>query len=258
MSPPSAHTARVAARLDGVVELDLELTGSDDVLEGVRELRLCGDLAGFVAWPGQDVMVSVPPQAPSPRFRRYTMRRWDAEHGTLHLWVTTTSEGPGATWALTARKGAHVDAVGPRGKIALDHGAMEHLFVIDDSGLAAMCAMAESVRSGATVRVVLALEHATGAVPGAITPDVASGVTLRATSCDRLDPGRFQAAVAEACAGMDLSTTAAYVFGELDLTRRTAATLEGLGADPARLAAKPYWRADRANEANGEPDRGSE
>ena len=108
------------------------------------------------------------------------VRRWDAAHGTVHLWVTTTSDGPGAAWALTARLGDRVDAVGPRGKIALHPDATEHLFVIDDSGLAAMCAMAESVPPGSSVHAVLALEHATGAVPGASPP-----TSRRAWRCER-------------------------------------------------------------------------
>jgi NADPH-dependent ferric siderophore reductase len=104
----------------------------------------------------------------------------------------------------------------------------------------------------------MALEHATGTVPSAIAPDVASGVALHATTCDPHDADGLQAAIAEACGRIDLTSTSAYVFGELALTRRTATTLDGLGVDPRRVAVKPYWRGDRANEANGEPDRGSE
>src|SRR3974377_256364 len=140
MAPPSEPARRVAARLDGAVALDLELTENVELAPALRALRLRGDLTGFAPWPGQDVMVSVPPGAATQRFRRYTLRRWDAAAGTVELGVTTGTGGPGGTWAGAAGPGALVDAVGPRGKIALDEDADEHLFVVDESALAAWCA----------------------------------------------------------------------------------------------------------------------
>jgi NADPH-dependent ferric siderophore reductase len=255
MAPPSEHTARVAARLPGVVELDLELAGADDVVEGVRELRLRGDLKGFAPWPGQDLMVSVPPGAASPRFRRYTVRRWDPAAGTVVLWVTTATDGPGARWAASVVPGGRVDAVGPRGKIALDPTASTHLFVIDESGLAAACAMAEALLAPAVVHVVVALEHPRRAVPKEIEPSVARGVTLVARTVATRDVAELREALGHLAGPGERPSAAAYVFGELALTRGTAAQLGSLGVDEARVAVKAYWRNDRANEANGEPDR---
>jgi NADPH-dependent ferric siderophore reductase len=48
---------------------------------------------------------------------------------------------------------------------------------------------------------------------------------------------------------------AAYVFGELAFTRTVVAGLPARGIEASRIAAKPYWREDRANESNGEPPR---
>jgi NADPH-dependent ferric siderophore reductase len=255
MAPPSEHTARVAARLDGAVELDLELTGAHDVLEGVRELRLRGDLTGFAPWPGQDLMVSVPPGAVSARFRRYTVRRWDPATGAVALWVTTATGGPGASWAAAVVPGGHVDAVGPRGKIALDPTASTHVFVIDESGLAAAYAMAEALRPRAVVHLVVALAHPGEVVPEEIQPRVASGVTLVARTVAAGEADALREAVEQVAWAVERASTAAYVFGELALTRATAELLGSVGVDEARVAVKPYWRNDRANEANGEPDR---
>jgi NADPH-dependent ferric siderophore reductase len=253
MSPTSEHVARVAARLDGVVALDLSLAGADDVVEGLRELRLGGDLTGFAPWPGQDVMVSVPPGISTARFRRYTVRRSDGGAGVVVLWVTTTTDGPGSTWATTMAVGDRVEAVGPRGKVALDASASSHLFVVDESGLAAACAMAEALVAPATVQLVVAA-HA-DSVPGAVGPQVADGVTVALHPAPMDDLDELCAVVARATAALRLADAAAYVFGELHLTRRVAAALTSLGLDSARVAVKPYWRDDRANEANGEPDR---
>jgi NADPH-dependent ferric siderophore reductase len=255
MAPPSEHTARVAARLQGVVALDLELHGADDVVEGVRELRLAGDLAGFAPWPGQDLMVSVPPGAATARFRRYTVRRWDPVAGTVELWVTTATDGPGARWAVTAATGDHVDAVGPRGKIALDPRAAAHLFVVDESGLAAACAMAEALDAPAAVHSVLALDHSNGAVPHELAPSVRDGVSLSVSSVPADDPAALRGAIDRATSSIETSSAAGYVFGELGLTREAAKALASIGLDTERVAVKPYWRNDRANEANGEPDR---
>ena len=62
-------------------------------------------------------MVSVPTRR-RDRWRRYTMRRLGRRAGTVELWVTTATDGPGARWASGAATGDHVEAVGPRGKIA--------------------------------------------------------------------------------------------------------------------------------------------
>jgi NADPH-dependent ferric siderophore reductase len=256
MAPPSEHTARVAARLEGVVALDLIFSGADDVVEGVRELRLSGDLTGFAPWPGQDLMVSVPPGAAAARFRRYTVRRWDPAAGSVVLWVTTGTDGPGAGWATTVAPGDRVDAVGPRGKIALDPAARTHVFVIDESGLAAGCAMAEAVAGPATVHTLVALEHAAPTVPSGLEPRVRDDVTLASQAVGATDRAGLRAALELVVSPIELATAAAYVFGELALTREVAATLTSLGLDEARAAVKPYWRNDRANEANGEPDRG--
>jgi NADPH-dependent ferric siderophore reductase len=255
MAPPSEHTARVAARLEGVVELDLELTGADDVVDGVRELRLRGELTGFAPWPGQDLMVSLPPGAANARFRRYTVRRWTPEAGDVVLWVTTATDGPGARWATTAALGDRVDAVGPRGKIALDPTASAHVFVIDESGLAAACAMAEALRGPTAVHVLVAFAHHDKAVPRGIEPRVASGVTLDARALATGDAAGVRSALEQVASSLELATTAAYVFGELALTRGAPGVLASLGVDDAKIAVKAYWRNDRANEANGEPDR---
>lgn len=256
MAPPSEHANRVVARLDGVVALDLEVVAADDIAPGVRELRLAGDLSGFDPRPGQDVMVSVPPGAPTPRFRRYTVRRWDPDEGTVELWVTTSTDGPGAAWAIDAIPGDRIEAVGPRGKIALDEDATTHLFVVDESGLAATCAMAEAVVAPGEVYAFSLLELPPLTEPSrGVEPRYASGVTSTNHVLDPTDLSWVRTVLETTAASLDTSRTAAYAFGELALTREIAGILKDVGFTPARIAVKPYWRDGRANEANGEPGR---
>jgi len=256
MTPPSEHAARVASRLDGVVALDLEVVDADDLAPGLRELRLAGDLRGFDPRAGQDVMVSVPPRAPAPRFRRYTVRRWDRHAGTIDLWITTATDGPGAAWATSAVAGDRIEVVGPRGKIALDEDATTHLFVVDESGLAATCAMAEAVVAPGEVYAFSLLELPPLTEPSpSIQSQCAPGVTLWDHLLDRGDLGWVRTVLEVTATSLDMSRTAAYVFGELALTREIAGILTDVGLAPGRVAVKPYWRDGRANEANGEPDR---
>jgi len=47
----------------------------------------------------------------------------------------------------------------------------------------------------------------------------------------------------------------AYVAGELKAVATMRKTLLERGLEPEQISAKPYWRAGRANAANGEPER---
>jgi NADPH-dependent ferric siderophore reductase len=253
---PSQHATRLAERLDGVVALDLTVVDADEVIPGLRSIELEGDLAGFDPWPGQDLMVSVPPGSDTARWRRYTLRHVDRDAGRLELWVTTATDGPGAAWALDAAPGDHVDVVGPRGKIAVTPGVVNHVFCVDESGLAAAAAMGESIEGPArVVHFALLLPDPEWAPDDTIAPSCQGGVACMRNVLDASDLDSALSTVKSTLARLDPSTAAAYVFGELRLTRRFTELFAALGFAPERVASKPYWRDDRANEANGEPDR---
>ncbi len=248
----SERAQSTADRL-GVVALELTVTEHDDLTPWLRELHLEGDLGGFAPWPGQDLMVLVPPAAAAPRWRRYTVRRLDAAAGWLDLWVTTECDGPGAAWARGAAAGDRVEAVGPRGKIALRADVDSHVFVVDAAGLAAMCAMVESLDHG-TVRTVCALPDTEGDGHEAVLPLTPEDLVPMHHVADAEDLEWLGQVVDVSTRGLTGEDTAAYVFGELSLTRRVGDQLGTLlGAD--HVAAKPYWRRDRANAEHGEPDR---
>ena len=229
MAPPSEDATAIAARLDGAVALDLEVVETYDVAKGILELTLEGDLSGFSPWPGQDVMIAVPPGDDQARWRRYTVRRFDPTSSTIDLWVTVDTDGPGATWASNAATGDRVDAVGPRGKIALDTDATSHLFVVDLSGVAAMCAMAEALEAPALVATVALMAPVSGYEDSdAIAPACVEDVVLRHHVLHD-DNAPWTAKVLEATISqLDVEATAAYVFGELagerDFTYRIAVT----------------------------------
>jgi NADPH-dependent ferric siderophore reductase len=252
---PSEQALTIVARMDDVVALELSVAGIEEVTTTLRSLRLQGALSGMRPLPGQDVMISVADAQGRHRWRRYTIRRLFDDG--LELWVSTDSTGPGAVWAKGAGLGDHVEVVGPRGKIHVDDHADAHVFVVDESGIAAACAMAESLTAPGRVHVVAPHPN------GAGEPLVAPGVTLMTselamattTACDADRLADDLAHVLAATRWPPLGTTAGYVFGELGLTRDARGVLEALGVPDSRIAIKAYWRADRPNEERGEPGR---
>jgi NADPH-dependent ferric siderophore reductase len=257
MAPLSERATAIAARLEGAVALDLSVAETFEVAKGIRELTLEGDLASFSPWPGQDVMISVPPGDDAARWRRYTVRRIDPASSTIDLWVTVDTNGPGATWAGAAAAGDRVEAVGPRGKIALDAGAPTHLFVVDPSGIAAMCAMAEALVAPALVVTIVGMPQFSGfADTEAVAPLCADGVQLRHHVLqDDTGPAWLDQVLDAMIKPIEDTPIATYVFGELEMTRRVVAGLPDRGIDPSWIRSKPYWRNDKANESNGEPMR---
>jgi NADPH-dependent ferric siderophore reductase len=259
MAPPTDRATAIAARLEGAVALDLAVVATAEVAKGIRELTLEGDLAGFTPWPGQDVMLSVPPDDDAARWRRYTVRRSDPAASTIDLWVTVDTDGPGAAWASDAIAGDRVEAVGPRGKIALDDSAPAHLFVVDPSGVAAMCVMAEALSAPALAVTIAVLPPFSGhATTDAVTPACADGVRLRHHVLHDDLEGWLDTVLDAMIKPIEETPIAAYVFGELEMTRHVVAGLPDRGIDPTWIRSKPYWRKDKANEPNGEPMRGGD
>jgi NADPH-dependent ferric siderophore reductase len=256
MTPPADHALRLAERLDGVVALDLAVESAHDVIPGLRSVRLAGDLTGFAPLPGQDLMVSVPPGGDAPRWRRYTLRRMDLDAGSLELWITTSTDGPGAAWAVGATAGDRVDVVGPRGKIRVHEDARTHLFVVDETGVAAAAAMAESIAPPARVLVVaLLVPNPQWSPDDSLSPTVRRGVQHLTHVLDVEDHNGVSTLLDHTLRPLVGDRCAAYVFGERRVVRRVVDLFVGFGLDPARVASKAYWRDDQANEANGEPNR---
>lgn len=251
MAEPSEHAATLLARLDGVVHLDLVVAATSELAHGVREVRLAGVPDAFSHEPGQDVMLGVHDATGAHRWRRYTVRARDGD--TIRLWLTTDTSGPGAAWARGAARGSTVEALGPRGKIRLTPDASLHVFVVDESGVAAAAAMAEALEPPCRMHLVAPPDLLDAASPQ-LAPGVAGG-------SDALGPGpgaQGLSSVLGRALGADAGRAAAYAFGELSLVRRAREALLELGVSEERIAHKAYWRADRSNEPHGEPARASQ
>lgn len=246
-TPRPVPEGSFGGRLRGAYLLDLEVLRVDEIAPHVRSVRFGStDLLGFAFGAGQDLMITFTagPAGRAGMRRRYTIRRADPGAGTVDVeFELHPGAGVANAWAAGARTGDRLEAIGPRGTMAVREAAA-HLFVADDSAMPAAFAMLESLPAGAVATAVLVTPHGPRSRPG---PDVGSGVVLVWGHEDEL--GGLLAGVPV------VPGATAYVNGERRLVQAAGERLRRAGLAPDAVATKAYWRRDRANAAHGEPDR---
>ena len=90
-------------------------------------------------------MLLVAAEGNRPVRRRYTIRQFDAAARLLTLDIVLHGDGPGERWVRAAPPGDRIEGIGPRGKITASATADWHLFLGDESALAAVFAMTEAL-----------------------------------------------------------------------------------------------------------------
>jgi NADPH-dependent ferric siderophore reductase len=210
------------------------------------------DAVRVAGTPGNDVMVRL--QEPDGRFvrRRYSVRSVSETDRSFTLWISTTHDGAGATWASNATPGDVIDLVGPRGKIPVDALADWHLFVGDATAIGAFYRMAESVDPPG--QVIFAIEIAD--LTDAVTTSLPEGLGVTAAFIDR--DGRAPndpTGLLRGLATIELppGVGQAYVFGELSVSRAMRVALLDRGLRDEQVSLKAFWRAGVHNAEHGEP-----
>lgn len=238
-------------RLQGVGRWTLEVVELHMVTPRMHRITLQG-LAGegFDYRAGQDVMLWLPTTGDRRLYRRYTIRHFDRQTGTLSLDIFMHGmEGPGDHWANTVRLGDTIEVIGPRGKIS-PVAAPWHLFVGDETYLPATFAMLEALPPGVPVYAVLEVIDAQAEQPLAASADVRITWVHRGAAA----PGDLARLVA-AVESMELppSPGHAYIGGEVRVARAVQRTLEARGFASTQISSKAYWGRGRANAGIGEP-----
>jgi NADPH-dependent ferric siderophore reductase len=255
--PGSMSDNEVLAQRLGVTALDLTVVESSRRAPSLQRVVLAGPrLAGLEHTPGQDLMLSIAVGALESLGvvrRRYTIRALDAIAGTVTLDVVLHGDGPGATWAATARPGDRVAAVGPRGKVVLDPDAAWHLFVGDDSFAPAALSMAEAAPADATLLLVLDVAGPDDEPQHAIAAPDTQVVWVHRDGGAPEDATRLLDALGRL--ELPVGTGHAYVGAEMGVVREVSAALRARGLADDRISGKPYWRHGVANAPHGEPDR---
>ncbi|HEY3956613.1 MAG TPA: siderophore-interacting protein [Streptosporangiaceae bacterium] len=247
--------------MPGTTLMELTVLESARVTPGMQRLRLTApELAGLEYQPGQDVMLLVARDGGRPVRRRYSIRGLDRDERLLTLDIVRhAGGGPGEQWVAAARPGMTVEGIGPRGKVFPDADADWHLFVGDESALAAIFSMVASLPPQATATVILEI------------PDAADEQELHAQAKADLTwlprsggppgesrgPGEPGALVAAARAVHIPAGVRphAYLIGEARVVLALREALAERGFDPAAISPKAYWGRGRGNATHGEPAR---
>ena len=246
-------TQSLLSRLHGTQAFDLELLERSSLSPSLLRLVLKGIPGDLGLIPGQDLMFAVPLEGGDGSFRRrYSVRRWDVVEGTVEIWIHTAAGGPGTRWATTAPLGSHIEALGPRGKIALDPMADWHLFIGDLSFLSAAYAMAEAIEAPGQALFVIEIDHENDEV----LPDLEEGIGITACLLER--DGREADDPSGLLTGLKAiefpeDDGHVYIGGELTVVAELRSALRSRGIGKEAISAKSYYRAGVSNAAHGEP-----
>jgi NADPH-dependent ferric siderophore reductase len=246
--------AQLTGPLAGTTRMQFEVVSSQLVTPHMQRLVLTApELAALRYQPGQDVMLMVAVDGNRPLRRRYTIRALDPARRELTLDIVRHGSGPGELWVRSAQPGDRIEGIGPRGKIFLAPDQDWHLFAADESGLAAVAAMAAALPAGPAAIAFLE-------IPGpADRQELASPAGLRVSWLPRPagvaagDPGALAGALEQA--QLPGGTGHGYLFGEAKVVLRLREVLAARGLADGQVSAKAYWGRGRANAQHGEPAR---
>lgn len=191
--------------------------------------------------------------ADRPVRRRYTIRALDHDQQLLTLDIVRHADGPGERWVRSAGPGATVQAIGPRGKISPNPEADWHLFIADESGLAAVFSMAESLPPQASATVILEVPEPADEQPLKASASVQLHWLHRVVGRPSGDPDALVEAARTVA--IPVGRPHAYLIGEARVVLALRETLELRGFDPAHMSPKAYWGRGKANASHGEPPR---
>ncbi len=241
----------LAEPMAGTRKLRFEVVSNERMSVSMQRITLAApELADFTYSPGQDVMLLVAAEGRRPIRRRYTIRTLDPEASLLTLNVVRHGQGPGEHWLSTARPGDTIEGIGPRGKITASPSADWHLFMGDESAMAAILAMTESLPDEAEATLVIEVPDPDD------EQEIIAPARTRATWLHRLgrlpgDPALLAAEAAE----VELRPGAGhvYLFGEASVVLKLREVLAGRGIVADQISPKAYWGRGRANAGHGEP-----
>ncbi|HTS99728.1 MAG TPA: siderophore-interacting protein [Streptosporangiaceae bacterium] len=245
--------AQLSGPLASTTRLDFEVVESARLTPHMQRLTLTApQLDGFGYLPGQDVMLLVAAEGNRPVRRRYTIRALDAAARRLTVDIVRHGDGPGERWVASARPGDRIEGIGPRGKITISAAADWHLFLADESALAATFAMTEALPAGRAATLVVEVPEESD------EQDLSSAAATRISWLHRLgapagDPALLAAEAAEV--ELPAGRGHAYLFGEAKVVLRLREILTARGLAEDQISPKAYWGRGRANAGHGEPAR---
>jgi NADPH-dependent ferric siderophore reductase len=244
---------QLSGPLASTTRLDLQVVNSTRLTPHMQRLRLTApQLDGFGYLPGQDVMLLVAAEGNRPVRRRYTIRDLDPAARLLTLDIVLHGDGPGERWVRSAEPGDKIEGIGPRGKITTSATADWHLFIADESALAATFVMTEALPPGSAATLILEIPEEDD------EQDLPAAASTRISWLHRLGaPAGDPSALAAEAAEVELPPGRghAYLLGEARVVSRLREILTERGLSEDEISPKAYWGRGRANAGHGEPAR---
>ena len=214
-----------------------------DIAPRMRRVRVTGgDLTGFDAQAGQEIILRLPQQNGEVLRRHYTIRRFDAAANTLDIDFVLHGDSPAVTWASNAKPNDRLDFTGPRGRVAFDPDAEWHLFVGDDTCIPGIFSMIESVP--ATSRAFAFIEVGDASDKQVIEAGSGSSVEWLYRNGAHAGPSRI---LADRLATFVPPTGRgrAYIIGETSNARLMRREMIARGFPKEQISAEGYWRPGR-------------
>jgi NADPH-dependent ferric siderophore reductase len=252
VTAPDVSSVEIAERIGAVAQV-CQIIATTRLTTSVLEVVLAGDVA-LAGVPGNDVMIRI--QSASGNFvrRRYSVRDANPTLRQFSLWITTSDDGPGSSWAQHARPGDEIDVIGPRGKHVLDTDTAWHLFIGDTTGLASFYRMAQSIQSPGRAIFIVEIDHP----DDALTATFNEGIGVTGIFIDRQGRAKNDSrGILNGLAAFALPPDRghAYLFGEFHVIKAAKSALLDRGLDDEQISHKAFWRFGRQNADHGEPDK---
>ncbi|MDQ0315077.1 siderophore-interacting protein [Amorphus orientalis] len=212
-----------------------------DVTPSMRRVSFMFDgIETFAYQPGQALAFAMPNGEGGTERRDYTIRSMDRNVGRLDVdFVLHDDDAPAEKWAESAKPGDVVEARGPHGKIVVNPDADWHLFVGDETGIAAIFHILEEMPEGTPAFVFLEVSGPEDEQ----SCDTAATAEIRYVHRAKDDPAKDQK-LPEQVDAFELpdGSGQAYVVGETGKVRQIRRRLIERGMDKDRVAAEGYWR----------------
>jgi NADPH-dependent ferric siderophore reductase len=245
----------------GTTLMQLTVVESSRVSPNMQRLVLTApELAGLEYLPGQDIMLLVDTLRAAdggrPVRRRYSIKALDRDKRLITLDIVRhAGGGPGERWVQAAEPGTIVEGIGPRGKISPDPDADWHLFVGDESAMAAIFTMARSLPAQAAATVILEVPEP------ADEQELEPQAKVEVIWLPRLGarPAGQADALVEATRAVEIPSGPrphAYLIGEATVVLALRDVLDQRGLDPGVISPKAYWGRGKSNASHGEPLKG--
>ena len=229
----------------------------------LMEIRLVGGLDDFRSAGGDQFVYLMVPRSPdhpipddhtmaaqmeadpdtAPLGAYYTVRRWEPEHGRLTIWVVLHGHDDSVGgWAQECASGERVAIWGPRAGMGVRDHARRHLFVADETGIAAVAALLDELPTDVVGHLVAETVDVDHVVELPERPGVAVTWVFRGDD----EPGVTNRLL-DAVVALDIEPEGLVAFGAAESRQITAIRTHvrhsvGMSAQDVHMTG--YWRRD--------------